>query len=194
MVREKDPRVRQQLLERATDHVVKHGLPDLSLRPLGDAIGSSARMLIYHFGSKEALIAAVLERATSLQQEALREAMRARTFPKAGDFITWFWAQLTSPELRPLLQLLFEVDALGLRRNEVYASFSQAALETWRNLLDDLLTQLHGQPPSEGLSTLLVGTVNGLLLDLLVTGDEARVNKAFRAFMDALEKEDGDGR
>ena len=43
------------------DHVVRHGLSDLSLRPLADAIGTSARLLIYHYKSKEALLGEVLD-------------------------------------------------------------------------------------------------------------------------------------
>jgi len=192
MVAVRDPTVRQQLLERATQHVVRHGLPDMSLRPLAEAVGSSARMLIYHFISKEELIRAILERATSLQQEALRESLRTQSAKGATDVIARFWAQLTSPEYHPLLRLLFEVDALGLRKEGVYASFSRTALATWRDLLGELYVELHGKTPPENYTTLLVGGINGLLLDLLVTGDQERVHKAFRAFMDALEKEDRD--
>jgi AcrR family transcriptional regulator len=45
-----------ELLEQATDHVLEHGLIGLTLRPLAAAIGTSDRMLIYHFGSRDALV------------------------------------------------------------------------------------------------------------------------------------------
>ena len=52
---------RQELAEAATDHALEHGLIGLSLRPLAAAIGTSDRMLIYHFGSKDELVDAVLD-------------------------------------------------------------------------------------------------------------------------------------
>ena len=41
-------------------HVLEHGLNSASLRPLAKAAGTSDRMLIYHFGSKDALIEELL--------------------------------------------------------------------------------------------------------------------------------------
>ncbi|MGZ8722334.1 MAG: TetR/AcrR family transcriptional regulator, partial [Aeromicrobium sp.] len=51
---------RDELAEQATDYVLEAGLIGLSLRPLAAAIGTSDRMLNYHFGSKDELVASVL--------------------------------------------------------------------------------------------------------------------------------------
>ena len=51
---------RQVLAEGATDYVLEHGLLDLSLRPLAAALGTSDRMLLYHFGDKLNLVATIL--------------------------------------------------------------------------------------------------------------------------------------
>src|SRR5437588_11165036 len=48
-------RPRDRLLDAAIDHVAQNGLGDLSLRGLAAALGTSHRMLIHHFGSKERL-------------------------------------------------------------------------------------------------------------------------------------------
>jgi AcrR family transcriptional regulator len=61
---------REELLDQVTDHVLEHGLIGLTLRPLAAAIGTSDRMLIYHFGSRDALVSAVVDRATA---RAIRE-------------------------------------------------------------------------------------------------------------------------
>ena len=55
---------RDDLLDRVTDHVLEHGLIGLSLRPVAAAVGTSDRMLIYHFTSRDALVSAVVARAT----------------------------------------------------------------------------------------------------------------------------------
>lgn len=51
---------RDQLLRAVSTHVLEHGLIGLTLRPLAAAVGTSDRMLIYHFGSRDALIADVV--------------------------------------------------------------------------------------------------------------------------------------
>lgn len=50
---------KQTLLPKLAAHVLRHGLGSASLRPLAKAAGTSDRMLIYHFGSKDALVAAL---------------------------------------------------------------------------------------------------------------------------------------
>ena len=64
----KDPR--GKLLDAAIDHIAARGISDLSLRELAAAIGTSHRMLIHHFGSREALWVEVI-RAVEARQRAL---------------------------------------------------------------------------------------------------------------------------
>ena len=52
---------RETLLPLLAAYVLENGLADVSLRPLAKAAGTSDRMLLYHFGSKEELVAALLE-------------------------------------------------------------------------------------------------------------------------------------
>jgi AcrR family transcriptional regulator len=60
---------RTELLERAYQYSLEHGLADLSLRPLAATIGSSPRVLLFLFGSKEGLIRALLARARAEGRE-----------------------------------------------------------------------------------------------------------------------------
>jgi AcrR family transcriptional regulator len=54
---------REELLQLAYQYAVAHGRADLSLRPIAAAIGSSPRVLLYLFGSKDGLIRALLAKA-----------------------------------------------------------------------------------------------------------------------------------
>src|SRR5215468_9731720 len=63
----------RELLERAYAYLLKHGLTGLSLRPLAQAIGSSPRVLLSLFGSKEGLVQALLARARTAQLELLSQ-------------------------------------------------------------------------------------------------------------------------
>ncbi len=56
---------RDELLDRAYRYVTEHGLSAMSLRPLATEIGSSPRVLLFLFGSKDGLVRALLARARS---------------------------------------------------------------------------------------------------------------------------------
>ena len=47
------PMTRENLLPLLAAYVLEHGLAGLSLRPLAAAAGTSDRMLLYHFASKQ---------------------------------------------------------------------------------------------------------------------------------------------
>ncbi len=87
-------------------YVLQHGLNGLSLRPLAAALGVSARLPLYHFGSKEGLVTEVLA-AVASQQQTLLGSLGAETDPLAR--FDALWARLTSPEFMPFLRSLFEV-------------------------------------------------------------------------------------
>ena len=61
MGRPPDPERRQELLEAVVEYVLKNGLTGLSLRPLAKGVGTSARMLLYHFESREKLLALIID-------------------------------------------------------------------------------------------------------------------------------------
>jgi len=73
---------KEELLELAYAYVREHGLAQLSLRPLAAATGSSPRVLLFLFGSKEGLIRALLARARRDELRLLAETDSAR--PSAG--------------------------------------------------------------------------------------------------------------
>ena len=68
---------RRQLLDAAYRYVLDHGLADLSLRPLAAAIGSSPRVLLFLFGSKDGLVAALLARARADELAVLERVRHA---------------------------------------------------------------------------------------------------------------------
>src|SRR5215468_2163842 len=98
MSRPPDPGIRSRLRERAADYVLANGLADFSLRPLARALKTSARMLVYHFGSRENLLREILE--TLREREDARidawwhSGGRARTL---AEFLRWFWRRYSSP-------------------------------------------------------------------------------------------------
>jgi AcrR family transcriptional regulator len=173
---------RDRLLAAAVDYAAEHGLADLSLRALAVGLGTSHRMLIFHFGSKEGLLVEVV-RAVEAQQRALLEQLRADPELDLLDQLRAFWQHLTSPALWPYERLFFEVYAQGLQGKQPATRLLEDAIDPWLTPAADLLTA-QGVPVQEAQAEarLAIAVTRGLLLDLLATGDLAAVDAAMDRF------------
>jgi AcrR family transcriptional regulator len=167
-----------ELLEAAYGYALTHGLGDLSLRPLAAAIGSSPRVLLYLFGSKDGLVRALLARARA-DELALLDRLRGT----AGltDAARAVWAWLAAEEHRALLTLWTEAYARSLVEPDgAWAGFAADTVRDWLSLLAE------AQPPSErdigaARRTMVLAVLRGALLDLLATGDVERTGAAVEA-------------
>src|SRR3954463_11865062 len=114
---------RDELAEAATDYALANGLIDLSLRPLAAAIGTSDRMLLYHFDGKDDLVATVLRVSND------RSVAEVRALAPPGDVRTavlTLGEAVTSPRLDRCQRLYVEAAALGLFGREPYSSVVRA--------------------------------------------------------------------
>ncbi len=182
---------RARLLAAIVDYVLTHGLADLSLRPLAAAVGSSPRMLLYHFGSKDDLVIAVIEETRRRHAQLLEAWYERSAEHDARTLLLRAWQWLTAPRHDRLLRLLFETYGLALQDRRRHATFLRSAVNDWiapfaRTLEREGFTRER----AGALGTLLVAVVRGLLLDVLATGDRARVDRAFRSFINAIELPD----
>jgi AcrR family transcriptional regulator len=170
------------LLAAAVDYAAEHGLADLSLRALAAGLGTSHRMLIFHFGSKEGLLVEVV-RAVEAQQRALLAELRADPELDPLGRVRALWQHLASPALWPYERLFFEVYAQGLQGKEPARRLLEDAVDAWLPPIADLLAS-QGVPPEEGRAEarLAVAVTRGLLLDLLATGDVDAVGAAMDRF------------
>ena len=175
---------RQELLEAAYRYVLRHGLSDLSLRPLAAAIGSSPRVLLLLFDSKDGLVRALLARARDDELSVLADVRRTRGdggLPAAAG-VVWSW--LSAPEHRGLLVLWLEgytrclVDPQG-----PWAGFAARTVSDWLAVL----TEADDATDADVVDrTLLLGVLRGALLDLLATGDLERTTAAVQRHVRAL--------
>lgn len=154
---------RDDLAQAATDHALEHGLIGLSLRPLAAAIGTSDRMLIYHFGSKDQLVDAVLDISNERSIEVIRSRPPAASVAEA---ITALWDVFTSGQLQRCQRMYVEAAALGLFGREPYATSVRESNIAW---LDVIASHLRASGAAETaaprLAALVDATFNGLLLD-----------------------------
>ncbi|MDQ1391725.1 MAG: hypothetical protein QOF30_702 [Acidimicrobiaceae bacterium] len=170
------------MLELAYGYALRHGLADLSLRPLATAIGSSPRVLLYLFGSKDGLVRALLARARADELELLGRLGRPGSDSISGLSVVaaQIWQWLAADAHRPLLTLWVE----GYARSVVeptgpWADFARATVADWLDVL------AAAQPPEErgtrageAQRTLVLAVLRGSLLDLLATSDRRRTTAA----------------
>lgn len=179
-----------ELLEAAYEYVLRHGLGEMSLRPLAAAIGSSPRVLLYLFGSKEGLIRMLLARARSEELEFLDRVRRAEA-GGSGELVrlaeqTWAW--LAADEHRALLKLWAEAYARSLVQPDgPWAGFARATVDDWLDVfanVGDAASDVDSAARSR--ATVVLAVLRGALLDLLATDDVERVTTAVRSQLTAL--------
>jgi AcrR family transcriptional regulator len=172
----KDPR--QRLLDAAIEHIASRGVTDLSLRELAAAIGTSHRMLIYHFGSREGLLAAVTKEVEAQQKAAL---LGAGTTEQDARTV---WQRLSDPALWPQERLFFELYAHALLGRPGTEGFLDDIVESWVvPAAARLVSAGAGERAARADARLAVAVVRGLLLDLLATKDRAGVDEAYNRFI-----------
>jgi len=144
---------RHDLAEGATDYVLEHGLLDLSLRPLAAALGTSDRMLLYHFRDKLDLVATVLRVSNDRSVSGIRELRPSRDVRQA---VIDLWGVVSRPEQARCQRLYVEAAALGVLGAEPFASVVGEANELWLAALADHLVSSGMRASDAGRAARLV--------------------------------------
>lgn len=163
---------RSKLLERIMEEVGANGLADRSLRELATAVGSSHRMLIFHFGSRAGLVSAVVEAVESAQRDLLEELADQVSDP--SELVLLLWHQVSSPELRPFVRLFFECIAL---------TGGQGLTDSWIDVAETVADKL-GIDVDETELRLGVAVTRGLLIDVLASGGATAATKSIERFVE----------
>lgn len=177
--RRPQPQIRARLLEACTDHALAHGLPD-RLEPLVAATGTSARMLLYHFGTRDALLRAVLENARARQLALFGDLLRPRPDEPCTTTLARAWDTISGADGQPFLRMFGRSPDTPVHGR--WPGFEEQATTDW---LEPLAATLRttGRPE---LATLVLAGMRGLLLDLAATGDRERTDGAFRDLLGLL--------
>ena len=171
-----DTSARDRLLDAVIDHLGRHGIGDTSLRGLAEAVGTSHRMLIYHFGSRDGLLAEVT-REVEARQRAMMTATYADDLPPL-EAAARYWEATVEATLR-YGPLFFELAAHAAQGKEHAAALREELIAAWLPSVSDLCRAI-GIPndQAETHARLALGAARGLLLDLLVSGDRDEVVRA----------------
>jgi AcrR family transcriptional regulator len=136
-------------------------------------------MLLHYFGSKEALIAEVMERVHARLQASFHELMEDLGAKNREDLLPRFWKALSARPNQPALRLLFEVQMLALQNPKRYRRYLARSSATWRAAIEGALPV---KQKGGVTATLYTAVIDGLLLELLSSGDLARTSQALDLF------------
>jgi AcrR family transcriptional regulator len=174
---------RERLLERAIAHIRDRGLSDLSLRELAAAIGTSHRMLIHHFGSKEGLWVEVIRTVEEEQRAALAEIVPDPAADPAEAMRTW-WRHISDTSLWPNERLFFEIYGQALQGRPGTTELLDGIVDNWLEPATEInMAQGMDRATARAVGRLGIAVTRGLLLDLLATGDRAGVDEAIEAWI-----------
>ena len=172
MARPPDVERRRELLDSLVAVFADGGIGGRSLREVAEAVGTSHRMLLHHFSSRDELLVAIVDEVERRQRGVLGQLPAD---PAEG--FAAMWADVRRPELRPLERLFFECYARGAQGEEPYARMLPGAVDNWLAEIGDVT-----------LARLGLAVIRGLLLDLVGTDDDAGVQAAAEAFADLLRR------
>ena len=168
------------LLGDIVDSLLASGVADLSLRPLAERVGTSARLLIYHFDTKENLIVCALEEVRVRAAESLKARVASDRPASLKALLLMFWDWALEEEHARYFRLLFEVDGLSMFDQIKSSSETrQAGASVWLSMIEGATARLgSGERANPGQSTLVMAAMTGLLQDFLSTGERRRTTAA----------------
>jgi AcrR family transcriptional regulator len=183
-----DKSAKELLLDQVVDHFVEDGLGDLSLRRIAAAIGTSHRMLLYHFTSKSGLLVEVVRAVEARAQEQLaaladQTGHTGQTPRSTDEVIRSMWRYLADPAQGDFERLFFALYGRALQGDEQVRPLLGESIESWLDA-NEVLSASLGVPTAEVRvhARLGLAVARGLLLDLLATGDRGGVDAALEVF------------
>lgn len=150
------------LLPKLAQHVLNHGLGAASLRPLAKAAQTSDRMLIYHFGSKEQLVVALLDYLAEDYAKLLDATFQSEVATTRAECIARVLEITEEPEAQRYNTMWWEIVAGSARDLPGYRS---AAARVMQRMLEWLEANMPvDDPDPAGGARYLLTMIEGALM------------------------------
>ncbi|MGH9641068.1 MAG: TetR/AcrR family transcriptional regulator [Terriglobales bacterium] len=174
------------LLDAIVGYLVKHGVAEVSLRPLAKAVGSSPRVLLYYFGSKEQLLAQAIRRLRERQRIGF-DQLRSVEFATPADACRAIWKQMSAPESLHWFQLSLETYTMALRKRRQFASYLRNSVEDWVQFIaEPLIRRGVSAEDARAYATVVIAGFRGFLLDYCATRDRKRIDRAVERWLESV--------
>jgi AcrR family transcriptional regulator len=140
-------------------------------------------MLVHHFGSRDALIAAALAHARGQLLDTCRAKLTEQSPRDLRGLVSALRALITDPANRPSFRLFDEVNALAQTQPDRFPGFGRASVDDWLPQFTELLRPSNPDVvTARAEATLALAVIRGLMLDDNATGDHSRIDEAFGVF------------
>lgn len=185
MAARRKPERKADVLNAMADYLLGAGVSDATLRPAATALGTSPRMLLYHFRSKRELVVAALKEVRRREVEMLARELTRRPGRNTAEAMRNVWRWYASPRRSPYLRLFFEAWGVSLQRPDHYEGFLEAVRKDLLPFAEDMLVA-GGLPRREAraIATFMIAALRGLLIDLVANRDRRRLDDAMEVFIE----------
>jgi AcrR family transcriptional regulator len=180
--RRPNPQRKIEVLEEVTTHILERGLHQTPMRALANDLGTSTYTFVYHFGSKDGMLRAVLDRVADQHREAIGQ-LAATTRGTIGERICMYWAWSTAEAQLAVTSLV--IDALSLAKvdPDLYGSAASRHVETLEEFLAGECRATGVDPATAGpLATAIVG----LQFWFIATRDDTAAQHRLKDLVQAL--------
>jgi AcrR family transcriptional regulator len=181
---------RVALLDEVVTYLGEHGLATVSLRPMAKALDVSVNSLMHHFGSKDDLIIAALRRSGTVQQEVEERWLARQPRMSQADLLRAWWRWIAaSPRNLAMVRLGIEAAAMEATHDGLPRQVRGEQIGLWRSHIQDRLVA-EGVPPEAAVieASLAKAMFTGLVVDLLATGQKARLTRSLEVGLARLEQ------
>jgi len=159
--REPQQRRRQALAASVADLMLAEGL-EFGLRGVADRLGTSGRMLLYYFTTRDELVAAALDEVSARLARLLAARSAGPRLSPAG-FLAEVLQGTRDPEIGPYMRLWTEIVARAARGESPYRDLAPRVVAGWIAWIDSRLTPARAAEPP-GRAAALLALVEGLFL------------------------------
>lgn len=189
MARTPDLALKQALLDDVVAYLAVHGLADASLRPMANALGVSVNALVHHFGTKDELVVAALERAIEIQSNVRQGWLRRQPQLSQADLLRQWWRWINaSPANLAIVRLGLEAAALNATATGLPGQVRAEQIGVWRSNIEQRLVDEGLAPAAAAIeASLTKAMLTGLVVDLMATGERRRLTQALDAGLSRLE-------
>ena len=185
---ESGPGGRDGLLANVVAYFAEHGVGHASLRQIATGVGTSHRMLIYHFGSREGLLSAVVEVLDQAEKDTML-AILGDDDPD-GRTLSWRYWEHAADSIETYGALFFELASQAMLQDDLDAPLRRgnvtmwvdAMTETWRRTGEVMGSVARTEEAAAITARLNLAVGRGLLHDLLLTRDRPAVDRAMARF------------
>jgi len=185
VARKANPNRRIVLLDGITEALYTRPIGEISFRTLAESLGVSTYTLVYHFGTREELLQAILQSITDQQSVAL-ELVDAdlRTIDDLTAHLEHAFQVMASPENRQLQRIEIEAAMLGVMSSELLPD-ARRTFDSWLRVLQTGLSAIGlDEDTAEKSARTLIDGMYGIKYDLVLTADVERATEAFRTLLD----------